>query len=47
MIYETLAITGENIKKSFVYAAREAVLKYYMKLQQGGPEAPKEEQASD
>ena len=47
MIYETLAITGENIKKAFVYAAREAVLKYYMKLQQGGAEAPKEEQASE
>lgn len=35
LIYETIAITGVNIKRAFVFAAREAVLKHYMRLQSG------------
>jgi signal recognition particle receptor subunit beta len=35
LIYETIAITGINVKRAFVYAAREAVLKHYMKLKGG------------
>jgi len=40
LIYETIAITGVNVKRAFVFAAREAVLRHYMRLQQGG-EMPK------
>jgi signal recognition particle receptor subunit beta len=36
LIYETIAITGVNVKRAFVFAAREAVLKHYMRLQAGG-----------
>ncbi len=36
LIYETIAITGVNVKRAFVFAAREAVLRHYMRLQQGG-----------
>ena len=36
LIYESIAITGVNIKRAFVYAAREAVLKHYMKLKGSG-----------
>jgi signal recognition particle receptor subunit beta len=32
MIYETIAITGVNVKKAFVYGARQAVLNHYKKL---------------
>lgn len=32
LIYETIAITGVQIKRAFVYAAREAVLKHYLKI---------------
>ncbi|GAB4321129.1 MAG: GTPase domain-containing protein [Promethearchaeota archaeon] len=32
LIYETIAITGVNVKRAFVYAAREAVLRHYMKI---------------
>ncbi|MBD3195672.1 MAG: hypothetical protein GF317_11480 [Candidatus Lokiarchaeota archaeon] len=32
LIYETIAITGVNIKRAFVYAARQAVLNHYKKL---------------
>src|SRR5271157_3461629 len=35
LIYETIAITGVNVKRAFVFAAREAVLKHYMRLQSG------------
>ncbi|MHA1729405.1 MAG: ADP-ribosylation factor-like protein [Promethearchaeota archaeon] len=42
LIYETIAITGVNVKRAFVYAAREAVLKHYMKLK-GTTDAPKAE----
>jgi signal recognition particle receptor subunit beta len=36
LIYETIAITGVNVKRAFVFGAREAVLKHYMRLQAGG-----------
>lgn len=36
LIYETIAITGVNVKRAFVFAAREAVLRHYMRLQSGG-----------
>ena len=32
LIYETIAITGVNIKRAFVYAARQAVLNHFKKL---------------
>ena len=32
LIYETLAITGVNVKRAVVYAARQAVLNHYKKL---------------
>ncbi len=32
LIYETIAITGVNVKKAFVYATRQAVLNHYKKL---------------
>jgi len=32
LIYETIAITGINVKRAFVYAARQAVLNHYKKL---------------
>jgi hypothetical protein len=32
LIYETIAIQGINIKRAFVYAARQAVLNHYKKL---------------
>ncbi len=37
LIYETIAVTGVNVKRGFVYAAREAVLRHYMRVQKGGP----------
>ncbi len=36
LCYETIAITGVNVKRAFVYASRQAVLNHYKKLQ-GGP----------
>ena len=33
---KTIAITGVNVKRAFVFAAREAVLRHYMRLQSGG-----------
>lgn len=36
LIYETIAITGVNVKRAFVFSAREAVLRHYMRLQSGG-----------
>ena len=36
LIYETIAITGVNVKRGFVFAAREAVLRHYMRLQKAG-----------
>jgi hypothetical protein len=38
LIYETIAITGVNVKRAFVYGAREAVLKHYLKLKGTGSE---------
>jgi hypothetical protein len=38
LIYETIAITGVNVKRAFVYGAREAVLKHYLKLKGSGSE---------
>ncbi len=35
------AITGVNVKRAFVFSAREAVLRHYMRLQAGG-KVPKE-----
>ncbi|MEJ2250594.1 MAG: ADP-ribosylation factor-like protein [Candidatus Lokiarchaeota archaeon] len=32
LVYETIAITGVNVKRAFVYAARQAVLNHYKKL---------------
>jgi len=32
LIYETIAIQGTNVKRAFVYAARQAVLNHYKKL---------------
>jgi hypothetical protein len=32
LIYETIAITGVNVQRGFVYAARQAVLNHYKKL---------------
>jgi len=32
LIYETIAITGINVKRAFVYATRQAVLNHYKKL---------------
>ena len=32
LIYETIAITGVNVKRAFVYAARQSVLNHYKKL---------------
>jgi hypothetical protein len=32
LIYETIAITGVNVKRGFVYEARQAVLNHYKKL---------------
>ncbi len=39
LIYETIAITGVNVKRAFVFAAREAVLRHYMRLQGKKPQA--------
>jgi len=33
LVYETIAITGVNVKRGFVYAARQGVLNHYKKLQ--------------
>jgi signal recognition particle receptor subunit beta len=32
LVYETIAITGANVKRAFVYASRQAVLNHYKKL---------------
>jgi len=32
LIYESIAIQGTNVKRAFVYAARQAVLNHYKKL---------------
>ncbi|KKK56158.1 hypothetical protein LCGC14_1425660 [marine sediment metagenome] len=32
LIYETIAVQGTNVKRAFVYAARQAVLNHYKKL---------------
>ncbi|MHA1409094.1 MAG: GTP-binding protein [Candidatus Odinarchaeia archaeon] len=32
IIYETVAVTGENVRRAFVQVCREAVLKYYMSM---------------
>jgi len=32
LIYETIAVTGVNVKRAFVYAARQAVLNHYKRL---------------
>ena len=32
LVYETIAIEGTNVKRAFVYAARQAVLNHYKKL---------------
>jgi len=39
LIYETIAITGVNVKRAFVYAARQAVLNHYKKLSGKGIES--------
>jgi len=39
LIYETIAITGINVKRAFVYAARQAVLNHYKKLSGKGMES--------
>jgi signal recognition particle receptor subunit beta len=40
LIYETIAITGVNVKRAFVYAARQAVLNHYKKLSGKALESP-------
>jgi len=40
LIYETIAITGINVKRAFVYAARQAVLNHYKKLSGKPMESP-------
>ena len=45
LIYETIAITGVNVKRAFVFAAREAVLRHYMRLQAGNTKVPAEGQS--
>ncbi|MFX1486326.1 MAG: hypothetical protein ACFFBS_04440 [Promethearchaeota archaeon] len=32
LIYETIAVTGENVRRAFIQVCREAVLRYYMAL---------------
>jgi signal recognition particle receptor subunit beta len=32
IIYETVAVTGENVRRAFVQVCREAVLKYYLAI---------------
>jgi signal recognition particle receptor subunit beta len=39
LVYETIAITGINVKRAFVYAARQAVLNHYKKLSGASMEA--------
>ncbi|MHA1683885.1 MAG: ADP-ribosylation factor-like protein [Promethearchaeota archaeon] len=36
VVFETVAITGTNVKRAFVYAARECVLRHYQKLRASG-----------
>nr|MDO8114873.1 toll/interleukin-1 receptor domain-containing protein [Candidatus Sigynarchaeota archaeon] len=36
VIFETVAITGTNILRTFVYAARECLLRHYQRLRAGG-----------
>jgi hypothetical protein len=44
VIFETVAITGTNVKRAFVFAARECVLRHYQKLKGGiSVSAPSEE----
>jgi signal recognition particle receptor subunit beta len=40
LIYETIAITGVNVKRAFVYGARQAVLNHYKKLSGKALESP-------
>jgi signal recognition particle receptor subunit beta len=40
LIYETIAITGVNVKRAFVYGARQAVLNHYKKLSGKAMESP-------
>jgi len=40
LIYETIAITGVNVKRAFVYAARQAVLNHYKKLSGKSMDSP-------
>lgn len=40
LIYETIAIQGINVKRAFVYAARQAVLNHYKKLSGKSMDAP-------
>jgi hypothetical protein len=42
LIYETIAITGVNVKRAFVFSAREAVLRHYMRIQSSSGKAAKE-----
>lgn len=35
VIFETVAITGTNVKRAFVFGARECVLRHYQKLRSG------------
>ena len=43
LIYETIAITGVNVKRAFVFSAREAVLRHYMRIQSGSGKAASKE----
>jgi signal recognition particle receptor subunit beta len=35
VIFETVAVTGTNVKRAFVFATRECVLRHYQKLRSG------------
>jgi signal recognition particle receptor subunit beta len=37
LVYETIAITGINVKRAFVYASRQGVLNHYKKIQGATP----------
>jgi signal recognition particle receptor subunit beta len=40
ILYETIAITGVNVKRPFVEACRQAVFRHYMRASNTGEELP-------
>jgi len=43
VIFETIALTGTNIRRAFVYAGRETALRHYQKLRSGEEVTPSEQ----